>query len=83
MRNPQRIDEVINALRDIWKSEPDLRFGQLMSNVLGEISQKNNLYDIFFPEDKDWLKWLQEYKEGHSIYNYGQNLNFVGDDDGK
>lgn len=83
MRDPKRIDEIMNVLTDIWKDNSDFRFGQLMSNVLGEISQKNSLYDIFFPEDDKWLKWLQEYKEGHSVYNYGQNLNFVGDDDGR
>ena len=84
MRDINRIDKVLNELKDIWMANPDQRFGQLMSNIFGEIMYKNGVGDIFFPEDNEWFKWLQEYKNEHSIYNYGQNLKFdIEVDDGK
>lgn len=74
MRNVERIDPIIDELRNIWKANPDWRFGQLVSNVFGEIMHKNNVRDMFFPEDKFWLEELKKYAESHSIYNYGQDL---------
>ena len=32
MRDVNRIDEIIEALRDCWKQYPDLRLGQLIYN---------------------------------------------------
>jgi uncharacterized protein YihD (DUF1040 family) len=43
MRDPQRIDEILKRLGDIWKENPDLRLGQLISNV---IHDTNNLFYI-------------------------------------
>lgn len=74
MRNPERIDEIMNELTEIWKENPDWRFGQLISNVVGEIMYEEKIQDMFFPEDDVWLNGLQEYKKSHSIYNQGQNL---------
>lgn len=34
MRDPKRIDKICEALKKRWKLEPDLRLGQLMSNLI-------------------------------------------------
>lgn len=33
MRDPERIDGILNELGEIWKGYPDLRLGQLLLNV--------------------------------------------------
>jgi hypothetical protein len=33
MREEQRIDRICNKLKEIWKSRPDERFGQLLINL--------------------------------------------------
>lgn len=33
MRDPERIDRIINKLRALWHSSPDLRLGQLVANL--------------------------------------------------
>ena len=39
-----------------WERVPELRFGQLMSNLIG-YSKK----DIFFLEEKDFLELIEKY----------------------
>ncbi|HEY5561949.1 MAG TPA: hypothetical protein VIK72_09400 [Clostridiaceae bacterium] len=56
MRDPKRIDEIIEELRICWKKYPDLRFGQLVYCL----NQSNYNGDIFNPEDDKWLKWIKE-----------------------
>src|SRR4029077_5663914 len=34
MRDPARIDRIIGLLRDIWLESPDMRLGQLVTNLL-------------------------------------------------
>ena len=29
-RDPKRIDEILSVLGEVWKLQPDLRFGQLL-----------------------------------------------------
>lgn len=59
MRDPKRIDEFCDELKKMWHTVPDWRFGQLMSNVLGEVYVKENR-DIFFIEDDKMLEDLKE-----------------------
>lgn len=59
MRDPNRIDEFCDELKKMWHQVPDWRFGQLMSNVLGEVYVKRNR-DIFFIEDDEMLSDLKE-----------------------
>lgn len=33
MRDPARIDQVLDTIRSIWKSNPDLRLMQLLGNL--------------------------------------------------
>ncbi len=56
MRDPKRIDEVLNTVKTVWEQYPDMRFGQLVVNVLG--------VDPFYIEDDVILKafknWIEE-----------------------
>ena len=59
MRNPERIDVFLKRLGECWKQVPDWRFGQLMMNVLGEMSAGGR--DPFFPEDDEMIKFIESY----------------------
>lgn len=60
MRNPKRIDEFCARLAACWHKVPDWRFGQLMSNILGEyVAEKKR--DIFFPEDDEMIEFFEDY----------------------
>ena len=60
MRDPARIDKYCNELKAVWKCVPDWRFGQLMSNMLGEYVAETGR-DIFFPEDEEMFEFFKEY----------------------
>lgn len=62
MRDPNRIDGFCDELKKMWHQVPDWRFGQLMSNALGEVYVKRNR-DIFFIEDDEMLSDLKEIVE--------------------
>ena len=61
MRDPKRIDEFCDELKKMWHRVPDWRFGQLMSNFLGEVSAITER-DIFFIEDDEMLEYVAEYQ---------------------
>jgi len=42
MRNPQRIDEMLELIKAIWQREPDMRFFQLLHLIQSEYSQQND-----------------------------------------
>ena len=50
MRDPARIDRMVEMLRLLWHAQPDLRLGQLLVNVIrpGEPCPR-----IFYAEDTD------------------------------
>lgn len=51
MRDPKRINRIINKLSIVWQNQPDLRLNQLIENII-----KYNQYkgDIFYLEDDDF-----------------------------
>ncbi len=53
MRNPDRIDKVLDIIREIWEKNPDLRLGQLLLNL---VSDANILYWV---EDEELIKGLK------------------------
>ena len=55
MRDPNRIDEILNTVKIIWNQYPDMRFGQLIVNVLG--------IDPFYVEDDVILRAFQNWIE--------------------
>ena len=60
MRDQNRIDEFCTTLAELWHKVPDWRFGQLMFNVLGEISFNSGV-DSFYIEDDVMLKEIKNY----------------------
>ena len=60
MRDPKRIRKFCNRLAAVWEKVPDWRFGQLMSNMLGEYVAQTHR-DIFFPEDDEMIKFFERF----------------------
>lgn len=51
MRDPKRIDRIINKLSIVWQNQPDLRLNQLIESII-EYNQYKG--DIFYLEDDDF-----------------------------
>ena len=66
MRDPKRIRKFCNRLATAWEALPDWRFGQLMMNVLGEMSHGGR--DPFFPEEDEMIEYIEKYV-ANSLYN--------------
>lgn len=60
MRDPARIDKFCAQLAKTWHRVPDWRFGQLMSNMLGDFCAETRM-DIFYPEDDTLLEFIKDY----------------------
>ena len=56
MRNPERIDKVLQALYDAWHKVPDWRLGQLLCNLQSAAGN-----DLFYMEDDKFIELLKEY----------------------
>lgn len=68
MRNPDRIDEVLGIIGDIWKrgNHSDLRFFQLtmvFQSFVNGVNRQPSDADVFYLEDDELLKVLRKYKE--------------------
>lgn len=59
MRDPARIDEMVELLRQVWHLEPDLRLGQLVYNAAR--MRDVELQDVFSIEDASLRKGLARY----------------------
>ena len=59
-RDPKRIDKYMELLTQVWKDFPDLRFGQLLANMLGFVQQQTKT-DIFFLEDEEFFKVFEDW----------------------
>jgi uncharacterized protein YihD (DUF1040 family) len=60
MRDPQRIDQVIEVLREIWQLQPDLRLGQI---VVTAVRPSEPCPEIFNAEDDVLLRGLCNYRQ--------------------
>lgn len=58
-RDPKRIRAFCNRLAAVWETVPDLRFGQLMSNVFRDMENHNR--DPFFPEEPEMIKAIEDF----------------------
>ena len=47
MRDPKRIDYLLLKLKLLWLTYPDLRFGQLVENAMGDLDQFQVEDDVF------------------------------------
>ena len=59
MRDIKRIDKFCWRLAEAWKKVPDWRFGQLMSNILGEYYSQTKM-DPFFVEDDEFIEFIEK-----------------------
>jgi uncharacterized protein YihD (DUF1040 family) len=66
MRDPKRIDKVINELKKFWKSAPDLRLCQLLSSAARSADWINN--DLFYLEDDRLLEGLTKLSQQSTYY---------------
>lgn len=55
MRDIKRIPRICEKLEQAWLKSPDQRLGQFISNLLGP-----GRHDVFFPEDTDWERLIDE-----------------------
>lgn len=53
MRDPDRIDKVLDELKDIWKEMPDLRLGQLILNAVQDPA-------LYYIEDRALIKKIKD-----------------------
>lgn len=74
MRDPKRISKFCDRLAAVWACVPDWRFGQLMSNMLGQYVYETKK-DIFFPEDDELIEFFEKYVEKNYPYNLSSELN--------
>ena len=57
MRDPKRLEPMLQLIRDIWYTQPDIRLTQLIMNAL-KMNQ-----DPYYVEDDKLFEALKEYKE--------------------
>ncbi len=58
MRDPERIDSILEQLRTIWQREPDLRLGQL---IVIATKPSESCLEVFNIEDERLAAGLAEY----------------------
>ena len=69
MRDPKRIQRILDKLGMIWNQVPDWRFTQLVENVLGVVPQDRV---FFFVQDEEIEKILDEWiQENYDRWKYG------------
>lgn len=56
MRDPQRIDDVLLAIGEVWAKNPDLRLGQLLINA---VRPARPCPEVFSIEDRDLVRRLR------------------------
>lgn len=56
MRDIKRIEPFLKDIEKVWKKYPDLRFMQMINNVMA-----NYKSDLFFIEEEDFIKMLKGY----------------------
>ena len=59
MRNPERIDEILELISEIWHKNPDQRLCQLIGNCV--INTGWYAKDLYYFEDTALLRKLLEY----------------------
>jgi hypothetical protein len=54
MRDPERISVILAKLHILWNMNPDMRLGQLISNVIRDPA-------LYYIEDQQLIKIMEEY----------------------
>ena len=60
MRDINRIKPFCDELAELWSQYPDLRFGQMMSNLMQHVKLTEGR-DVFYMEDDEFMEVLKEY----------------------
>ena len=55
MRDINRIDPLLAKLGEVWKQNPDLRFGQFIINLFNDLGKAP-----WIVEDDEWLVYFTE-----------------------
>lgn len=55
MRDPKRIDVILQKMGEIWKEVPDMRFFQFMHALSYSVLDDFNIEDLFYLEDEDFM----------------------------
>lgn len=63
MRDPARIDPILDALRDYWKASPDLRLCQLIENLIAQEQPGHCIYAVEDDVLLDKLKGASNYAD--------------------
>jgi len=58
MRDPDRINTVLDKIRRIWLRDADLRLGQLL---IAAVEPENPCPELFYIEENDLVKRLEKY----------------------
>lgn len=59
MRDPDRINKILDDLEEYWKENPDLRLAQ----IIGNAGQENGYdKDPYYMEDDELLSYLNQEK---------------------
>ena len=56
MRDINRIEPFCQELLKVWKNNPDMRFSQLIVNLMGGYGS-----DMYYVEDEDFINILKEF----------------------
>lgn len=57
MRDTNRIEPMLEVIKNIWKENPDLRLGQLFANLPMDINR------LYFIEDEDLIALIKRFYE--------------------
>lgn len=59
MRDPSRIYPLLYKIGDTWIKYPDLRFGQLIDNIMYSVGRDTS--SLFYIEDKEFEEKIEEF----------------------
>lgn len=65
MREPKRIRKFCDRLAAAWELAPDLRFGQLLSNIFVHTNGEGK--DPFYLEDDSMIEQIEHYIETYAV----------------
>lgn len=65
MRDPDRIDEILQHLARIWKENPDFRLGQLIVNAA---KPPAHCPSVFYVEDDQLLRGMLDLEARFNAY---------------
>lgn len=72
MRDPERIQRIVNKLQQAWEYHPDIRLGQLLCNL---VFSRNPNADLFYTPDSNLEAWIDIEIKAMSAHQQSRNLN--------